>query len=381
MRRGSLPGTGILVTALVILVGIFVLWRNANTPPPVVELSGIAGVNTQSPVMFSSPTVIFEPPTATFAPPSATPTTVVMSLTPAPPSATFAPPTVTQTWTPAPLNPTQTPVRATSTDVDFGILPPPVFAGDYPAEVNGIARDRFVILTDSARENTRAIYAYGQTLGRNPRAFSKLGDSTIENPHFLARFDGDFYDLGVYAGLQPVIDYYRGSFERQGMAVKRGMHAWTMFDPLWASAPCLPSEAPVECEIRLHNPSLVFIRLGTNDVGVPESFERHMRQIVEYCIAQGVIPVIGTKADRRDGPNSPNNVILRRLADEYAVPLWDFDLVAGTLPARGLTNDNAHMTTFYAHDYTQSQAFTRGHAVHNLTALMVLDVVWRVISG
>jgi hypothetical protein len=34
------------------------------------------------------------------------------------------------------------------------------------------------------------------------------------------------------------------------------------------------------------------------------------------------------------------------------------------------------MTTFYAHDYTRPEAFQRGHSVHNLTALIVLDRIW-----
>ena len=33
------------------------------------------------------------------------------------------------------------------------------------------------------------------------------------------------------------------------------------------------------------------------------------------------------------------------------------------------------MNTFYAHDYTQPEAFQRGHAMNNLTALMVLDAI------
>ncbi|MCB0032823.1 MAG: hypothetical protein KDE51_02295, partial [Anaerolineales bacterium] len=77
-------------------------------------------------------------------------------------------------------------------------------------------------------------------------------------------------------------------------------------------------------------------------------------------------------ADRHEGSNQ-NNDILRRLAGEYQIPLWEYDGVAGTIPGRGLDTDGVHMTTFYAHDYTQPQAFSRGHAVHNLAALIVLD--------
>ena len=47
----------------------------------------------------------------------------------------------------------------------------------------GNAMDPMVLI------NARAIYAKGQELERNPHAFSKMGDSTVENDHFLSRFD------------------------------------------------------------------------------------------------------------------------------------------------------------------------------------------------
>lgn len=351
-----LPTLGIWAAAFVLVAGIVVLWREPDEPP-VVSLSG--AFVTQPPTLTASPS---PPPTAT--------------LTPTPPPSATAP----ATFTPSVPPPTEPP--------DLGILAsptptPPV----YPAQVNGVPLSSFVVLPPGSEGNMRAIYAVGRSLGRDPRRVARAGDSVIENPHFLARFDeaaaGGFgYNLGAYAGLQPVIDHYRGSFGRQGVAVQRGMHAWTLMDSIRAPAgTCFPNEGPVACEIRIANPSVMFIRVGTNDVGVPASFEAGLREAIETCIAQGVIPIIGTKADRRDGPDSPNNAIMRRLAVEYAVPLWDFDRVAATLPGRGLDADNAHLTTYFAHDYTQAVAFTRGYAMQNLTALMALDAVWRVVSG
>ena len=90
------------------------------------------------------------------------------------------------------------------------------------------------------------------------------------------------------------------------------------------------------------------------------------------------IPILGTKADRFEGSNI-NNDIIRRLAAEFKAPLWDYDLVAATIPGRGLDVDQGHLTTFYAHDYTSPTAYQRGHGVHNLTALIALEQVWREI--
>ena len=77
--------------------------------------------------------------------------------------------------------------------------------------------------------------------------------------------------------------------------------------------------------------------------------------------------------------NNINNNILRQIAADYKLPLWDFDLVAGTIPNRGLYINDVHLTTFFAHDYTQARAFATGHGVHNLTALMALDAIMREV--
>jgi LysM repeat protein len=248
-------------------------------------------------------------------------------------------------------------------------------------EVNGLLPDNFILMSPEVEANIRQIYLKGQSLGRNSNAFSKLGDSTIENPHFLARFDEGPYNLGDYGYLQPVIDYYKGSFGRSSAAVRRGLHTWSVLDPMWATnASCLGGEHMLECEFRVHNPSLLFIRLGSNDAGIPESVDKHLRQIVEYSIESGVIPIMGTKADRFEGASNINNQIMRRIAADYQIPLWDFDLLAGTIPNRGLGGDNVHMTSYYAHDWTQRAAFTTGHGVHSLTALMVLEQVMLTVN-
>ncbi len=169
---------------------------------------------------------------------------------------------------------------------------------------------------------------------------------------------------------------------RQGQGVHLGFHSWTVTDPLWADKTvCLPNETPVTCEIRLHRPSIIIIRIGSNDAGVPGSFDFNVRQVVEYAIQQGVIPVIGTKADRFEGPDNANNIILRQIAADFEIQLWDFDAIMATIPGRGLDVDNVHLTTFYAHDYTSPVAFERGHGVHNLTALMMLDAIWREVTS
>lgn len=308
-------------------------------------------------------------------------------MVPTPPIASPVPqvePTVslpTATLATATLAPPTAVPQPTTTVAPPTAAPPPV-APPERFVINGIPYEAVIVLPENVLQHARQIFAAGQAFGRSPHAFSKVGDSTTEAPHFLVRYDTGPYELGPFASLQPVITAFAGSFARDSQATAIGLHSWSANDPLWADkSVCAPNETPVACEIRLHNPSILFIRLGTNDVGVPESFDRNIRQIVETAIAAGVIPVIGTKADRHEGSNE-NNDILRRIAADYQIPLWDFDRVADTLPGRGLDVDNAHMMTFFSHDFNDPTAFTRGHAMHNLTALMMLDALWRdVMQG
>jgi hypothetical protein len=149
-----------------------------------------------------------------------------------------------------------------------------------------------------------------------------------------------------------------------------------VLDPTWANpALCLPGETPLGCEFRLHRPSIVLIRLGTNEAYSPALFEQHMRAIIEYAIEQGVIPVLGTKADQLEGSDRINDIV-RQLAAEYEVPLWDFGRVASTVPGRGLREDGFHMT-WYPLSYGDLRALQAGHSVHNLTALIALNTVWQ----
>jgi hypothetical protein len=249
-----------------------------------------------------------------------------------------------------------------------------------PDHVNEVPFDAFVVMDRAVIDRVREIFASGRSVGRSAEVFSKAGDSTIESPYFLGRFDASPYNLGPYRFLQAVVDHFQGSYGRKSMAVRVGQHSWTLLNPAWADKQhCDVGEAPLACEFRLNNPSVVILRLGANDAGVPKLFEKNMRAVVEFSIAQGVIPVLSTKPDRRKGTEQVNDIV-RQLATEYRIPLWDFDRVAQTLPDRGLGPDGVHLTGFYEHDYTLPRGLQRGHGVQNLTALIVLDKIWRVLE-
>lgn len=267
--------------------------------------------------------------------------------------------------TDAPPAPTQIPPTA--------VPPQPTVAA-----LNDIPIERLVVLSEATRAHVRAIFARGQMQGRNARAFSKVGDSTMVYPPFMVGFEQRAYRLGKFAYLQPTIDHYAGALGRASAAVKKGMHTWSQFDPAWAPVEmCAAEEGPLACEIRLNNPAVALIRLGANDTEFPREFERQLGAIVRYCLERGIIPVLGTKPDRLEGESNLLNNIVRKTAAAYNVPLWDYDLIAGTLPGRGLEPDLVHMRGGGTRDYTLTVALRQGDALEDLTALMMLDALRR----
>ncbi len=329
----------------------------ADLPAPLASLTP-----EPRPTATLDPTMTFTPePTATISPTETAVPTQVPSATP-----TGFPTTM----------PTQTPPTHPLAEVgDSQSMP-------VPDAVNGVPVEEIAVLSAAARQQVRDTFTLGQRLGRAPNAFSKIGDSVTFTPHYLTRFDSGDYTLGEYAYLQPAIDHFAGSFARYGVAIRIGLHAWSLFDPMWADKEfCLPNEDMVACEIRLHNPAVLLIRLGSNDSGPAEVFDENMRMLVSYALENGIIPILGTKADRFEGPDDRNNIMIRQIAADYQIPLWDFDRASESLPNRGLGGDQVHMTMVDRDDYTDPKSFERGYPVSDLTALMTLHAVYEEIAA
>lgn len=309
---------------------------------------------------------------ATESPATTAPTTTT---SPSPIPTQSPAPTATPTWLPSPAA-TAAPTATVKPTAAPSLTPTP-----NPARiVNGVPVEEFVILPAGAEEHIRNIFERGRQLGRNPRAFSKIGDSISLTSHYFARFDQGYYRLGVYEPLQASIDYFDHSFERFGVATRVGLHAWIPFKPGLADPEkCELVESMVACEFRLHNPAVALVRLGTNDTAPGDAYERAIRFAIDYSAYNGVIPVLVTKSDRFEGDNRHNET-MRWLAFEYAVPLWDFDRVAATLPNNGLVEDQVHLTTYPSDDFTDPLALTRGYPLSDLTGLMMLDAIRQIIE-
>ncbi len=223
------------------------------------------------------------------------------------------------------------------------------------------------------------IYLNGLQMGRDSSAFSKVGDCGGTPSWFLGAFEypaeRGLYRLGEYAYLAPLFDAFPGSFERYSMAVSPGFNASSIFSSLWADPQqCSPGEGPLQCEFRLHNPSIALIMLGTNDYVRPEQFEGAMREIIQYSIDNGVLPILASKLDNLEGDGSINRTIYQ-LAIEFQLPFWNFWRAAQPLPNHGLQDDGAHLT-WAPNFFDDPQAMQAAWPWRNLTALMALNLVW-----
>jgi len=240
------------------------------------------------------------------------------------------------------------------------------------------------------------IFRRGQVLGNRPDVFSKVGDSITATDLFLDPVGHGGLVLDSHAYLRPVVDFFsqtpardHASFANTSLAARSGWTSGDLLDPSKSySGVCLRDESPLVCEYRSVKPSVALIMVGTNDVVWVETaqFEANLNTIVQTSIDMGVIPVISTIPDqpnaRSGGRVHEFNQIIREVARRFDVPLWDYWEALQGLPNLGLGEDDIHPS----HNYTvgETAIFTPqqliyGYNMRNLTALMVLDAVWRSV--
>lgn len=240
----------------------------------------------------------------------------------------------------------------------------------------------------------REIYLRGLELGNNPGVFAKIGDSITATDLFLNPIGHGGAQLGEYGYLQGVIQFFSQvaardhfSFANTSLSARGG---WSTFDVLNPNrgmrGVCESGEMPLECEYRVNRPSVALIMLGTNDanwVGARD-FQTNMVRIVEISIERGVIPVLSTIPDQLYTSGGARvgefNDIIINIARTYNIPLWNYWLAMQDLPNFGLSADGVHPS--YAAPSRETAIFTPealqyGYNMRNLTALMVLDAVWR----
>ncbi len=216
-------------------------------------------------------------------------------------------------------------------------------------------------VSDSMRE----VYQHGLELGNNPHAFSVLGDCQSQPDVFLGIYDRDpsFVNHLPFA-LRPVVSQFRGSFDRYSPTVKDGTTEGSLLWMGWNDNKegfCNAGESPLDCELRVHRPSIAFVHVGTH---WENRNERYLTIIIEKLIENGTVPVIVTKADNRELDERINQTLIR-LAEQYELPVWNFWASAQPLDNHGMLEGS----TMYLSD--------EGLQIHQQEALEALYRVWQ----
>ncbi len=231
-------------------------------------------------------------------------------------------------------------------------------------------------------QRAKQIYQSGIEMGNIPTHFSKVGDCQNIRQYFLGMFDSpESYGLGADNDyLLRTITYFSGSWGRLSEAVRTGFNVASVLTPITANPKtCLPGETPLECEFRTWKPSFVIISMETWTKNRPtDTYAGYMRQIIDFAISKGAVPILATKADNLEGDHSIN-LTIARLAAEYDIPLWNFWRAAYALPYHGLTEDGFHLT--HASNYFDNPDFMeKAWPWRNLTGLQAIDVVWKAVT-
>lgn len=224
-------------------------------------------------------------------------------------------------------------------------------------------------------EHVRKIYALGQTLGNDPHAFSIFGDCQSEPDIFLGPYITDPTEFAsLPSDLQQTAEYFKGSLDRESPTSKKGTTSGALLWDEWHENKygCHADESPMNCELRLHKPSFVLIMVGTHSEG--ERDKVYMRKVLDTLLAHGVVPILATKADNREGDNHIN-LETAQLAAEYNLPLWNFWPVTGDLPNRGLYTKKIDRRL--GDIYLTEEALS----LHRSSGLQAIDAVWRAAAG
>ncbi len=219
------------------------------------------------------------------------------------------------------------------------------------------------------------IYRTGLLLGVSPDTFSVVGDCQSEPEVFMGIYATDRNPIGEnYPELLETISVFHDSFLHDSVAVRDGLSAPSVLDPLWSDpTQCESTESPLACELRLYKPMIMFVNLGTNwraDASA-EAYEGYLRQIVEQIIAAGTVPILTNKADNVEGDHAINRVTAQ-VAYDYDIPYMNFWLRTNSMSNHGLDADRTPANVYLT---------PTGWDARNFTALSTLDSIWRGLTS
>jgi hypothetical protein len=171
------------------------------------------------------------------------------------------------------------------------------------------------------------------------------------------------------------LEYFSGSFRHNSQAAKRGYNTTKILDPKESDKTiCLSGESPLDCEIRIYQPSFAIISMGTNQAWDRKIFKTEFKIILNTLISNGVVPILSTKADNLEGNHQINKIITDH-AKDYELPVWNFWKICQDLPHQGLEADMEHLTYINSNDFSDQSIFQYAWPNRNLSALQTLESI------
>lgn len=224
------------------------------------------------------------------------------------------------------------------------------------------------VMPNYISENLKLLYQQGIQNGNDPHAFSIFGDCQSLPDVFLGIYDHPLdYDISINSSIYETVANFQGSFDRYSPSVKSGSTEGALLWPLWndnKEGYCNYNESPIDCELRVHKPSIVFIRVGTH---YESRNEEYLIRIIENLLDRKIVPVIVTKADNREKDERINETLVR-LAAQYDLPVWNFWASVQPLDKQGVIVGSVANLTDEAYD------------LQVIDGIRVLDLVWHQLN-
>jgi hypothetical protein len=269
--------------------------------------------------------------------------------------------------------------------------PPPPPPPSGTVDLNGIPD--VVPVKGDIQNTARQIYRHGQSVtpAANPGIFSAAGDTPPGQ--FLADLgDGAAFDgLNDSSDLGALLFYYAGttlpvggnSFQGGGLlASNQNWRASDLLDPSQSDPNwCQSGETPINCELRVNRPSVLFVVVGRNDVlqNTPQDqFQTALDQIVQVSIKQGAIPVLATiPGDPNRYPALPVlNTAIVNVAEHYHLPVINLWRRIDRVGPTAIDPNNLTLTTSGVGDqFTGAELNTYGVPNRNLLVLRMLQEI------
>jgi hypothetical protein len=247
------------------------------------------------------------------------------------------------------------------------------------------------------KAHLQAVFAQGVQQGNRPDVFSKVGDSITAYPGFLYDLGSPTYNPananvgGAYTNLAPTIAFFKqqpvdgqgnNSFNHVSLAAQAGWTTWIVLGDGGANS-------PLAAELNQTRPAVALIMLGTNEniLGTnPETYRTLLTNVVNTTLAHGVIPVLSTIPDDYymgggyEAGVPVFNQVIAEVAASLDVPLWNYWLVMQPLPNFGLDQYGVHpsASSLGTGNFTPLGLLS-GYNIRNLTAVLALDKVLRVV--